>query len=299
MTSKQHTTAFLNWMLSHGVDRFDLAASREPNNGAWLPGAQNASRTIVDASRAWCWLENLTGAERQHQRLTKHAARWTPDDSGAEICIRPARLNTAGEPCSWFVVLLDDLPPTLALGIARKYAALVVETSTANCQVWLHCTQPLAEAERGRVQSWLSLKTGADRGSITGEHHGRLPGYRNRKPNRNAEWCNILAATDGAAFDPSQALAETPADPDFALIHSPTPVAARLTTKSGEVVSCRPAASDESRREFGWAVVAFQRGVPRDQILADLTNRAAGRRGRRDAERYAVRTADRAERAAA
>lgn len=297
MKAKQHTFKFLDWMVSHGVDRFDLAASREPNNGPWLPGVQHANASTVKHSQEWCWLENLSGWERQKSRIARQKPHWTPDDSGAEICIRPARVDGAGNGCGWPMVLLDDLSVVKAFAVTRKYAACAVETSADNCQVWLHVSRPLNEAERYQVQSWLSSKIDSDRGSLSGEHHGRLPGYRNRKPNRNDEWCNVLAATNGPAFNPSVALTEiADLELEFAPLHSPSSTAQKLA-KSGVVVS-REYVDDESRKEFGWAVAAFRRGVPRSQILDDLTDRAANRRGRRDALRYAMRTVERAERAA-
>lgn len=80
------------------------------------------------------------------------------------------------------LVFLDDLEPSLAVAIARKYAALAVATSPhGGCHLWLGCLQSLSESQRAQAHRWLAQRTGADQASTSCEHLGRLAGFKNWK----------------------------------------------------------------------------------------------------------------------
>ena len=77
---------------------------------------------------------------------------------------------------------LDDVAVVIAEGAVRAHGELAVRTSPAGgCHLWLSCTRPLDEVGRWRAQRWLAKRFAADPGSISGEHPGRLAGFRNWK----------------------------------------------------------------------------------------------------------------------
>lgn len=225
-----------------------------------------ADRAETDRCRGWAWHRN---------------------NAGEDIYIRPARGSC------WPVVLLDDLPPRMARGIAVKYASLVIETSSDNCQVWIATTNALAEGERAAVQRALATLVGADHGSVSGEHFGRAPCYRNKKPGRQDFRVCVLAATAGKKLDPSPVLA------------SPNPVSAPQRGR-GRVLTPPPGGHaaeerDESRKEFGFCFHSLRHAREwkqnLDSVSRDLVERLvirALKRGKRGdvagAREYAERT---------
>jgi hypothetical protein len=70
----------------------------------------------------------------------------------------------------------------------------VVKTSQeGGCHIWLSCTCNLGEWERHQAQRWLAPLAGADIASTSGEHLGRLAGFKSWK--RNGTWVNVVAAS--------------------------------------------------------------------------------------------------------
>lgn len=253
----QQIDRFLSWLEAVGVDRYDLAVSWRSNGGRFIPGLQDTDIAGVERSLPW-------------QRHSNAA--------GADIYVRPARGP------DWPLVFLDDVGIELARRIAKKYRAAVVETSPGNCQIWLALTSTQGEEERKVVQQWLTARIGSDPGSVSGEHYVRLPGFRNRKPRRDA-WVNLIVTSIAPAYDPTQTLAEA---------------ASRFSSHDAGVVlqrrNCTRAMDrglhtvrDESRMEFGWAVGALRHGMDEDVVLRRLIGHASPRRGP-DAERYARHT---------
>ena len=242
----------LGWFLEAGVDSFDLAVQRRD---AWGTAQQFLAPRFTRAEQLEVeqlivrlpWL----GAENAH---------------GSDIYFRPFRHR------SWPMVFLDDLPPRLALNIAAKYRAAVVETSPGRCHLWLALASPLPQAGRALLQRDLVARSSgaADPHSVSGDHWGRLPGFRNRKPARNC-WVNLLALTRVPPYLPNQ----------------PAP----LSTQGGPVV--HPSRShhgdrpDQSRLEWGWVRGCLENGVSPPWVLEQLINRARRRRGEQDAIRYA------------
>lgn len=244
----------LNWLESADVDRFDLAVNRHgPTSIAdrFIPGQTNLDRAGVMHSLSWLRQENA---------------------KGASIYFRPAR------DWEWPLVFLDDVKTSTALGICSKYAAAVVQTSPGLCHVWLKTTRTLSMAERGQVQRWLIPLAKADAGSSSGDHFGRLPGFKNRKPERGGAWVNLLSSTTNISFDPTPALLS----------------ASSLFPKgrvpgSSRTQACAKGDRDESAAEFGWVLGELRRGVPANEVQSRLTERASLRRGA-DANRYARKT---------
>lgn len=133
-----------------GVTRADLAVRRRDGAMHW-----QRDRSLEALPLAWARAENA---------------------HGADIYIRPARGH------AWAVVFLDDVESDLALEVAGSNGGLAIRTlPEGGCHLWLPTSSPLDEAGRGQRQRWLAQQLGADPASTSGEHLGRLAGFRNWK----------------------------------------------------------------------------------------------------------------------
>lgn len=239
----------LHWWAQAGIACADIAIRRSDGVMLWQHG-----RPIDHLPLSWARAHNV---------------------GHADVYVRPAR------GASWPLVFLDDVSPTKALRIAGKYASLVVRTSPAGgCHLWLQVATPLDEQRRYQAQRWLMARVGADPGSISGEHLGRLAGMKNWK--RQGVWVNVIVSDN---------LHRPPWDPMPAL--EPTP-----PNRIRSIASLRPSATfgadlSESGQEWGWVCGALEAGVSPSIVVRKLVYRASRRRGR-DAERYAKRTVNRA-----
>jgi len=234
----------LAWWHEMGIDRADLAVKLPSGAMMWHRGLAAPSLPL-----AWARAQNVRRAE---------------------IYIRPAR------GFAWPIVFLDDVAAPLARAVAHKYDALVVETSHGGgCHIWLACDRPLTEAERRRAQRWLAQRVDADLGSISGEHLGRLAGFKNWK--RGGTWINVLAASRyERPWDPTVVPSACCAQ-NAAL----APIARHLGRTRVDV--------SPSGREWGWVCDLLEAGWPLDLVYARLLEKARARRGP-DAARYAQRT---------
>jgi len=245
----------LKWFVEAGVMHFDLAVQRRdagsPKEFLAPRFTQAQQLEVPGIAKRLSWLR----AENAH---------------GSDIYFRPYRHGL--QP----MVFLDDLPPTIALKIAEKYRAAVIETSPNRCHLWLSLASPLDEWDRTQVQRDLvdRLQGAADPGSISGDHWGRLPGFRNRKPRRNC-WVNLRLLTRGHPYLPIR---------EPISFHRPSP---RTVHDSQDGV-------DMSRQEWGWVLGCLENGLAPSWVLDQLIKRARGRRGDRDATRYAQYTVKKA-----
>ena len=248
--------SLLEWFSQIDVSHFDLAVGRR--NADRIPGqflaprftgAQELSVTRIEGRLPWLRAENA---------------------AGGDIYFRPFRHGV------WPVVFLDDVPPSMAIRIAGKYQAAVVETSPGRCHLWLGTALPLDETQRGRVQRDLvtRLRGAADPGSVSGDHWGRLPGFRNYKPGRNC-WVNLRTRTHVRPYLPSLS---TPAQ---------GPPVTHPSRREGKDL-------DMSRLEWGWVRGCLEHGLPASWVLETLIARARHRRGEADAIRYARYTVGKA-----
>jgi len=166
--------------------------------------------------------------------------------------------------------------------IAGKYDALVVETSKeGGCHVWLTCSTFLDEDHRRRAQRWLAHRIGADPASTSGEHLGRLAGFKNFK--RHGNWVNVIASS----WKKRKWLAVTPRQSRQSRQLIERAGGVRTTSDSSKVDSSR------SAQEWGWVCGRLENGFAPRQTYHLLVERARTRRGH-DAERYARRTVKRA-----
>lgn len=247
--------SLLQWFAHMEVTQFDLAVQRRGPNGApqqflapRFTGAQALEAAQLESRLPWLRAENA---------------------AGNDIYFRPFRHQ------AWPLVFLDDLAPRLALRIAAKYRAAVIETSPGSCHLWLGMAVPLAEQERTRVQQDLvtRLAGAADPGSVSGDHWGRLPGFRNHKPDRNC-WVNLRTLSKARSYLPASTSSHVPTTRPF-------------VPKPGD-------GPDMSRLEWGWICGCLENGFSSPWVLQQLILRARQRRGDRDAIRYARYTVQKA-----
>ena len=250
MTAIRQTQSMLAWWRETGIDRVDLAVKR--------------SETMI-------WHRDLA--------LDSLPLLWVKAQNAqqGDVYIRPAR----GYP--WPLVFLDDVAAPVAVPVMREYEVMVVRTSPpGGCHLWLACDRPLGETARCEAQRWLARLIQADPASVSGEHLGRLAGFKNWK--RGGTWVNVLATSrHGRRWDPTAA----------------APVARILSERSP--TSDRPDPPRRGRpdgspsgREWGWVCGLLEAGWSPDVVYSRLVSRARPRRGR-DTERYARRTMQRAQ----
>ena len=241
MRAREHTLSMTHWWKDAGVSRADLAVRRSDGAMLW-----HRDVLLDDLPLPWARAENTRRGE---------------------VFIRPAR----GYP--WPLVFLDDVAEEIASRTARKYDALVVKTSEeGGCQVWLACSCNLDELSRHQAQRWLASRAGADLASTSGEHLGRLAGFKNWK--RGGTWVNVVEASHRRRRWVPRA-----GDAGPLLGVEPTPESPRDQT------SCSTDTSP-SGVEWGWVCGMLEAGLPPRETYYRLVERARSRRGP-DAERYA------------
>ena len=249
MRARDHTRSMLAWWQDR-VDRADLAVRRRDHTMIWT-----RDRALDRLPLGWARAENVRGAE---------------------IYIRPARGY------DWPLVFLDDVPVETALRAASHYAALVVRTSPAGgCHLWLATPIALNEQQRRMCQQHLADTTGADPASTSGEHLGRLAGFRNHK--RQGPWVNVLV--DPADHPPWKPPPDLLDRQDLA-----SPGTRRRAPQAGGGMD-----RSLSGQDWAWACRQLEAGAPPDRVRAILIERCRRRRGP-DAERYARQTVERAAR---
>lgn len=256
MKAAWHTETMLAGWKAARVDRADLALRRSSGAMLW-----QRNQALEALPLAWARAENA---------------------HGTEVYIRPAR------GLDWAMVFLDDILPDVAMAAARRHNGMAIQTSPAGgCHLWLPCAQSLDEATRHRAQRWLAERMGGDLGSVSGEHLGRLAGFKNWK--RGGCWVNVVAFQQ----DRSSASESLIIPPDV-LAAGKEPGQA-LTAGESVTLARNPSAGDSSPsgQEWGWVCRMLESGWDPERVCQDLTQQARSRRGP-DAERYARRTVARA-----
>jgi hypothetical protein len=192
---------------------------------------------------------------------------------GADIYIRPARGY------NWAMVFLDDLPVPLARKLALEKGAMVIQTSPqGGCHVWLACDRALNEEGRCQLQRILADRYQADKGSISGEHLGRLAGFRNWK--RGGCWVNVLCE-----MDPRRRFCVSGVTLVLQTEKSPCRMQSIARSRSGD--------ASPSGIEWGWVCRMLETGHDPEVVYLMLVGRAKNRRGN-DVERYARKTVEKA-----
>lgn len=234
-----HTRTMLTWWAQAGITRADLAVRRPDTRMIW-----HYDRRLGDLPLAWARAENVRRAD---------------------VYVRPARGH------SWPLVFVDDVALDIARRRARKTSVLVVKTSDAGgCHLWVRCSSRLDERQRLKAQRELARGLDGDPASVSGEHLGRLAGFKNWK--RSGCWINVIEAIPGSLWDPHPTEA----------VAQPRPRLETTTPNLGRDTSA-------SAQEWGWVCGLFEARYDPREIYQRLLQ-AARQRGRREPERYAERT---------
>lgn len=276
MTFKEdQMSAALDWFEAAGVNLFNFSVLAE---GAMLGQARARARAEVMLSLPWAAAKNA---------------------QGCGVYMRPARFCLDGQTASWPIVFFDDVGAVTASKIQTKYSTMTIQTSPNRCHVWIACKVPLSEAQRAAAQVVLAPKIGADKGSTSGEHFGRAPGFKNQK--RGGAWVSIIKKTGGRKLnaltiipEESEAVAAVVKEKRFS-----------SSPKGGRVVQV--AGGSESESDFGfaagrleWAFAAGRDISNEKKFIAEQIEARAMARGKRRndeaARLYALRTVNAASR---
>lgn len=231
-------------------------------------------------------------------------ARGAQMRADAQVYVRPDPVCAHG----W--LLVDDLPEALALDVGAQKAALVIRTSTGNCQLRLLADRPLSVEERAQCQRGLVARLGGDPGSIAGDKWGRLAGYTNRKPTKLGQWTELLcdsttscpparsAALLGLAVVAGVARAPAPAfvSPRLAgaAVSSPAPALGRPAARAGDLALADPTRgwTDRWAAALKFACASIRRNrLSDDAIIAQMAGWLLDR-GKRKTESEARRLAE-------
>ena len=253
-TASAHTRAMLAWWAQAGITRADLAVRRSDTRMIW-----HYDRLLEDLPLAWARAENVRRAD---------------------VYVRPARGH------SWPLVFVDDVALDIAGRSAEKISSLVVKTSDAGgCHLWVRCASELNERQRLQAQRWLARRLAGDRASVSGEHLGRLAGFKNWK--RGGCWINVIEAVELEGGPVRERRGCRSWNPCLATtMAEPRPHVERTMPGQERDTSA-------SAREWGWVCGLFEARCTHQDVYQRLLL-AARRRGRREPERYARRTCTKA-----
>ena len=190
---------------------------------------------------------------------------------GSDVYFRPARHE------SWPVIFLDDLTNRQAGEIGRKYQSWVIETSPGLHHTWILTDRPLSITERYLQQSRIVSLGFGDHGSVSGEHFGRLPGFKNWK--RGGPWVNVVRSPDTQLPRLSPSYEDT--------------VMKSVSILSGSSSDCSGGDASESGREWGFVCGSLEIGIDPEIVRRNLEIRAR-ERGKKNPQGYALKTVSRA-----
>lgn len=212
---------------------------------------------------------------------------------GRHILMQPLNISSylLADDLSWSTVSRHHRLP----GGAWKPGRMVVETSPANFQVWIHSARALSLAEKRFLLNQLSSDPGAD----PNNRFGRLPGFRNRKDKyRSSQGLYPLAKLiwidwNRKADIPKQVL-EAPPRLSHSLAHPPQGGAVCRKTSIARSDFDR---GNESQTDFSYALALLRRGYAieevRSRILAERSD-WTNHQGERRISRYLDTTISRA-----
>ncbi len=244
-----------------GIDRFDLGILRA--SGFQQMGMSGLDLNAVRKRIGWLRHENA---------------------QGSDIYFRPFRTG------SWPIVFLDDLTREQSLAVNRKYKSWVIKTSKGRFHVWILAERALSEVERKFIQSTIVRKGWGDPGSVSGDHFGRVPGFRNWK--RGGEWVNLIDCPDSFGRLLSSPVGGRVLHPKASETQGPAPA---VIAGRERIPGLGTESKSESEKEFGWVCGWLRRGLNEEEAIRKLTERATGR-GKRQPEVYAKRTVESAKR---
>lgn len=252
MKPAEQSRAMISWFFDHGVSGVDIHV-RVPKVSS--PDYNNQDH--------WFWIT-------EHEKLEKEKALSLlgfckhKNVSGADVFIRPHR--NGNHP----ILFLDDLDLTKAMMVAKKYSSLVVETSKGNHQVWLVTSESLDKGHRTSSQRHLSSLGFSDSGSVSGDHLGRLCGFKSQK---RKCWVNLVERSKSSVYEALQKFENKPVDK-------------YLYPQGGARVEKE---KTQSELDISEVLRRLRLGDSKVDILSDLY-RSSVARGKRTPRQYAERT---------
>lgn len=274
-------------------------------------GLDNLSINDIDIRTSFFRAVNTVGVEEARRPLNVY------------IC------SAKSQPQSW--LMMDDLTIEQCREIAGNRTAMIIQTSATSHHLWLATSRPVSVAERKLCQQVLQKKYGGDEGSVSGDHFGRLAGFKSIKRNcwvnlicleitdRKADVDKLLAMADELGLDPllspmgvvdlcqPQVVASSlPISSAFspALVNSKpitsSPTQSSSAIKTHQTSAYQPSSRDEHRAEFAFACAHFEKKLDLEKGIQSLAQRALDRgKGKTwpSAEAYARTTFKETERA--
>ncbi len=299
MTTKPHfrkpdqqRTEMLEWLVAtaHSQPQFDLGIGDAYKvSGSYFrrDGLRGLSHDEVNHRIGFLKAANAVGNDAVRRPLNVY------------IC------SSTSEPQSW--LMLDDLTLGDCISIAGDRTHMIVQTSPGRHHLWLATNRPVTIEERKICQQVMQSRFGGDAASTSGDHFGRLAGFKNVK--RNC-WVNLIETK----------IVDRRADIEKLLSHQE--VLGSLSPQGGVVLPksfgvghtsvteySSPARTfipttsssdgrDESSAEFAFACVYLHKNLNIEEGIHLLAQRAIDRKKRstwRGAEAYARKTFSAAE----
>lgn len=228
----------IDWFSENNINSFDLGMLSRTSKG----------------------MHNKYELSRDELCETLRDARYFNAARKKDVFIRPHK-NT-----SWKMIFADDVEIKTATSFANQYSCLLVHTSReGGCQLWVPTDQLLSQQDRYSWQKSIINVLNADPGSVSGEHYGRLAGFKNHK--RNGQWCNLYGSGNGTFWNPESTFI--------------------FKENKQEVYGSKD--DSESAKEFGFACHSLRHGVSDVDIVNNITQRAS-LRGKKNVATYVRRT---------
>jgi hypothetical protein len=232
------------WFSQHEVTHFDIHVRRYiQEKEHWITIHEDISGDAID--KLWPWLR------RENAR-------------GADIYFRPA--SKKDHP----VIFLDDITSRKAKEISLKISCAVVETSRGNTHMWIIVDRRLSLEERKYAQSQLSKLGYGDPSSISGDHLGRICGFKSQK---NKCWVNAKQFSTTHTYSPPKRSDNN-----------------QHMREGGACALKNTNNNSQSERDFGWALGMLRIGKSVDYVQTKLTESSICR-NKRNPEKYARLTA--------
>jgi len=265
MRSEDHTYNMLGWFTDSVITKLDFSVKRP--NGTFLQ-RDTADIDIADKNQItriikWLRFEN-----------------WKQQ---SDIYVRPARHH------DWPIIFLDDLSKGDAERVADLHASMLIHTSQAGgYHAWISTMQPLNETERGMVQRHYSHVYNSDYRSTSGEHWGRLAGFKNHKRG-GTDWVNFHATGGGTFIDAASVLSSIKTN------HKGSFVPRKNSSSSLPSLGCKSRSIDdsESGKEYGWAIGYIRATGDIEEAKRRLFDKATAR-GKKGINQYVNRTISKA-----
>jgi hypothetical protein len=231
------------------------------------------------------------------------AVKWLRHENarGAHIFVRPHGEHALS--------LVDDLTwATIADMIRSGFApAVVAETSPENFQIWLNHGRGLSRELSTQAAKELARRFGGDPSSADWRHFGRLAGFTNQKLNRRlpsglAPFVKLHECSGRIYTKAGEFLEQVMAAIAAAAAKRKARHADQSNIRSDSVRSLADFhrdfrySGDLHRADMAWALYAASRGLPQEEIQAEILRaRDLSKKGRPERQvQYAERTAEKA-----